>query len=201
MLRTIPDRIRKVIQHHIFTLTCLGARHGGTGSKIHAACHGMRTECYDWGDVQGLLNLYFSMAIDSRPEKGFCRMHFVPNDIFPHWTEVEDGDPGLDDPDHLPDGQAPLTMSETLEIPGTFHSTNNLNKRLLGQIDLWDEYEAATNSAAHYMHHRHCRDTFTETCLTGDRLLWNTLFAKGPPLNEGGRVWGVVIKIAMFFTE
>lgn len=52
------------------------ARHGGAASKIHAATHGVRSECFTWAEVQVLLSMYFALAIDPGPEKGILQNAF-----------------------------------------------------------------------------------------------------------------------------
>ena len=168
--------------------------------KIHAGVHGVRDECHTWRDVNNLLRLYFMMALDSGPEEAFPSLYFQPQAVYPHWCAPSfDEDPA--DGLQPQDGEEFVSMDQCLKIPGVFHAMNNMQKRTLRQLSLWEKHERRIDSCAYYFHHRHCKDTFTETCLVGDKLLWRCDFKDSPPTMDGGRVWGVVIAIAQYFTE
>ena len=75
-----------------------------------------------------------------------------------------------------------------------------IGQRLLSQFTDFPEVKPWIESTAFGMHHGWARSVITEK-LTGDRLLWKPVFAAGPPLFEGGRVWGVLVVISAWFKE
>ena len=136
---------------------CIGSRHGSVSHKIHAGIHGIRDECHNWRDVGNFIRLYFMMALDSGPERSFPLLHLRPLDVYPHWCAPNfDEDPAAAlEPQ---DGEDVLSMGECLKVPGVFHAMNNMQKRMLAQLSLWDKHERRIDSCAYYFHHRHCKE-------------------------------------------
>ena len=87
------------------------------------------------------------------------------------------------------------TKKECLHIPGTFHLLENIQKRILNTMQTWEEIRPLMESLCHCFHYNHVRERIVLGCLTGHRLAWRDLFSSGPPLFEGGRVWGVTVAI------
>ena len=203
-LTMIPDRIKRLIFNHVFPLTCIGARHGSVSNKIHAAVHGVRLECEDWQDARDLLHMFFAQAVDSGPEKNFTRFDFSPSEIYPHWCKFDiqrEDDFDAMDGALQPDYGGNIDMKATLQLPGSFHSINNMDMRTLNSLPLYEKHKPGINSAAHTFHFRHCRECYTETCLVDDRITWRAFFSSGPPTMDGGRSWGVVSEITDYFVE
>ena len=113
--------------------------------------------------------MFFTQAIDSGPEKKYTKLRFRPIDIFPHWCKIQMEDTLAEN--LLPaDGEAVLTMENTMQLPGSFHVLNNLDARMLDALNLYQKHKAKINSAAHFFHFRYLKECYTETCLTGDRV-------------------------------
>ena len=60
--------IGAALNRHVLPPTALGSRHGGADHKCHAWIHAHRLESVDWDMCQGLLDLYFTVAVDDGSE-------------------------------------------------------------------------------------------------------------------------------------
>ena len=119
-------------------------------------------------------------------------------DLFPYWEPLDEvetdfiWDAGLAGAERQ---QTWLSTKTALHIPGTFHLLENIQGRLLAVLTSFTDVKSSMESVCHCFHYEHIRARFVETCLIEDMAVLRPLFKKGPPLFEGGRVWGVTVAI------
>jgi hypothetical protein len=141
----------------------------------------------------GLFFFFFSWTSDRGVEKRLRQACIQsPYMYFPWWQQV-----GQHDAQHVgappaDDDDVPLDFRHAHLCPGTFHSIERLQVRLLAALHLWKDLKPALSSLCMFFHRPHTRTAFVKESLTdkGHQVL-EPLFSRGPPLLEGGRVWGV----------
>ena len=81
----------------------------------------------------------------------------------------------------------------------------NIQKRLLGKLPFWEEMKRKLDSTLIVFHRAFSRKRFIHKCLPkherGSENIGHEYFSCGPPLLEGGRVWGVVVKATKWLLE
>ena len=81
----------------------------------------------------------------------------------------------------------------------------NIQKRLLAKLPFWKEMKPKLDSTLIVFHRNFSRKRFIHKCLPthepGAENIGHAYFSCGPPLLEGGRVWGVVVKAAKWLIE
>ena len=79
----------------------------------------------------------------------------------------------------------------------------NIQTRLLKQLPFWKDLKVLLDSVILLFHKPFSRRRFCVTCLgsEADADIVKEYFRGGPPLLEGGRVWGVVVKSTGWLTE
>ena len=206
-MEQLHDAIAENIVRHISFPCGLGSRHAGADHKAHAWLHSHRLESSNWPNVAKLIGLYFTICGDSGPELQINRIRAPAESLIPHWhtTEIQSGD-GFDDiGDESLEHAGGFTMISTrhvVYIPGTYHIIELIEARLLDQFEDFPAVKPQIESACFVFHHKFSRDLFCEQ-LRGDRVLWRPMFDKRrpPPLFAGGRVWGVLVTISVWFRE
>ena len=86
-----------------------------------------------------------------------------------------------------------LDFRKVLLVPGTFLPINNIVKRILKHSRVWALIKKPFTSLCYLFHRPDSRKAFVQERLVArghDHL--SPLFSSGPPLLEGGRVWGVI---------
>ena len=154
--------------------------------------------------TQGLLDIFFSMALDTGPESRLGNVEVRASSLFPHWMnhnfEIYN-DVGLGDLIDAPEPEiddVTLSTTHVYVVKGVYHVMELMQQRLLNQLPSFAEVKPLIESMCIFFHQCHSREAFTHS-LTGPRLLWKPAFSSGPPLFEGGRVWGVLLKLTIYF--
>ena len=205
-LRVNADVLKDAFFTHVLPPSGLGSRHGSAAHKCHTWLHQHRLECFDWRSVRRMLLCYFSVAEDKGPEQKLGKIKTSAGAMFPWWIDIrfdDDGLIGLPPPDHDDvgdDADVRLDSTHIITVNGTYHLVELIQQSILAALGDFAEVKPLLESACYVFHHGYLRSRFTEV-LVGDRLLWQLSFRSGPPLFEGGRAWGVLIKIATWFRE
>ena len=204
-LRVNASVIQDAFFTHVLPPSGLGSRHGSAAHKCHTWLHQHRLECLNWRSVQRMLFCYFSVAVDKGPEQKVGKIKTSAGAMFPWWIDVTFDDDGLmglppDHDDVGDDGDVRLDSTHIITVNGTYHLVELIQQSILAALGDFAEIKSLLESACYVFHHGYLRCRFTEV-LVGDRLLWQLSFRSGPPLFEGGRAWGVLIKIATWFRE
>ena len=199
-LAAAQESLADVLSQHLLPPAALGSRHSSADHKFHAFVHGVRLENADWMLTSKHLGSIFAMTTDMGAERQLVGKEVSVQQFFEYWNPhdrlagnvIRAQEDLLLEVDPSP---VPLSTKQCLHIPGTFHLLENIQKRILGTMQTWDEVRPLMESMCHCFHYNHVRERFISGCLTGHRQAWRDLFTSGPPLFEGGRVWGVTVEI------
>ena len=196
VLQSLHCVIRKAIRRHILPPTGIGSLHQNVSHKFHAFLHGLRLECGSWAETQHLISKYFAICTDMGVESKLTMAEAVAGELFSYWCDFN-----MDDDEGGPnEREIVLSLRSALHIPGVFHTVENLQLRLLRYLPSWtDRVKPQVDSACIVFHYRFTRARFSETCLTGEDAVWEAWFTTGPPLLDGGRVWGTTVEITTWF--
>jgi hypothetical protein len=198
-LRTVRDGIR----HHLFPPTGFGVSHKSLAHNLHATFHGMRLENKSWARVQDMCDKYFSHCADRGVESEVAGRRVDLTQNFPYWLGFDissaGGDELLEDDVLMP--PRPLSLERTLDVPGTYHSIDNIQKRTLDTLPRWGEMKSIIEALCQSFHQQYLRDVFVSECLGPFQVTYQGMFQSGPPLFEGGRVWNVLLVICDWFLE
>ena len=196
MHATIAD-IRANLSHHIFPPQCMDSKRSGLPYKGHCVIQQFRLESSSWGGAQSLGNMSFSWCCDMGPEALFNKIYIPDLTTFPHWRppprEDLDGVAELNENYVAGDADPAFDISHVLPVTGMFHTLEAISKRLLEQLPVWRDSKKKIESMIITFHRPYTRRRFKKRCLVTPALQQESVhFNKGPPLMEGGRVWGVV---------
>jgi hypothetical protein len=197
--------INTLRRHHVFPPMTMGSKRTSLTHKAHCVVQQLRLETNDFRMTADLAELFFAWVNDSGTEKHFNRSHVDTREFYPHWHPAQVGSDnigaGLDENGDNDDETIFVSFRHTLHCDGLFHPLENIQKRLLRHFVLWDVMKPRLESACVIFHRPSTRKRFRTTCMgradqQEDAKRW---FSHGPPLLEGGRVWGVTMQAAEFF--
>ena len=102
----------------------------------------------------------------------------------------------------IQDDDQAIDFRKMLACPGTFHIIENIQKRMMDGLNLWKKLKVNLSSVCIYFHRPHTRGEFIHLYLIpSGREHMQALFSSGPPLLQGGRVWGVVVESLEWYFE
>jgi hypothetical protein len=145
---------------------------------------------------------YFAHCSDRGVEMDVTGRSISLPEYFPYWRDIgiSDGaDEHLED-DHL-DPSSSVGLRKTLDVPGTYHAIDNIQKRVLDALPHWGEMKSIIEGLCQAFHYQYIRDAFISECLGPYRGSCESIFKSGPPLFEGGRVWNVLLVISEWFLD
>ena len=195
------SRLRGILEerllHHIFPPAALGAKRSSLAHKLHTVVHSMRLEPCSWSDTSRLAQHFVSMTTDMGSELELPQLKPIAvADFFPYWVRLPlDADDGIDDLENVGDPldeASTVTFKSGLVIPGMMHIVDNVTKGVLAALEVWDEVKPCFQDMATWWHYPHNRDLVKARIVPAPQ---HFLLDTGPPLFEGGRVWGVLSAI------
>ncbi len=202
-MHILMEVVRDARMHHVFPPMLLGARRQGLSYKGACVTHGIRIETLSWDDTAGLVNLFFSFTNDSGIEKQMNRTRFENLDAFYYWRParvVDEHDLQDIHADAAPADYPTISFNHVIDVDGLFHAVELIQKRMLSQLPCWKPVKPLLESACVVFHSFQSRNRFKRG-LHGPWQLFRDEFESGPPVLEGGRVWGVVHKATTYFLD
>lgn len=134
--------VKDNIFHHQFPPTAFGVGHKGLSHNLHATFHGMRLENVSWDSVREMTDLTFSHCSDRGTEAKLIGKEVPLHSYFPYWMSLDINALAADDPmavDHGPAMPESVAFRKTLDVPGTYHAIDNMQKRALDKLPRWDD--------------------------------------------------------------
>ena len=175
----------------------LGSKRVSLNFKGNCIVQQGRVETESWKSCGALFKRFFSWTNDAGVERQFNRIHFANqhDSAFAWWRNLpaEDNEYAVVDDDD-DDQDAEVSARHTLDINGLFHAMENIQKRLLMQLESWRETEPLLEEVVRLFHKMHLRKSFNYQCLVrnGLQAVAQEEFKTGPPLLGGGRAWFVL---------
>ena len=193
--------IREALQICVCPPACLGARKAGSRSKVHTVVHILRLLNFDFRLVRDLLNCFELWLADLGEKK--LRQYHIPSPYrcFPWWQDsdtmaaddmADTGGIGVEINNPVLQDDVPINLGHGMFAPGIFHAAENIKKRVLDKLDIWEDVKPHLSSFCHYFHKPHLKNEFSQLVLVDANQQWERMFSSSPPMLEGGRTWGTL---------
>ena len=203
----LMDIIREAKSLHCFVPMCMDSRNSSGVVRSHCIVQQARVESHTWDLTAKLLALFFSFTIDRGPEAGLRRLYMPTLNSFAYWRPIA---MDVDSPECLGEIDGPeapgntdpvLSLTHIVDIAGTFHAIDNIEKRMLDQLQSYKDNKQAFGALVICFHRPYLRKRFLYNCIPDADRYERDMFTTTIPNLDGGRAWLVMAQLTNYFGE